>query len=68
MKTTYDYFVDHVYEILKFDCEDFDAIYADHIKQMVGVYGFNALLVNKRLESCGVVNGRQLYVLVEDGK
>lgn len=68
MKTTYDYFVDHVYEILKFDCEDLDAIYADHIKQMVGVYGLNALLVNRLLESCGVVNGRKLYVLVEKPK
>ena len=63
MKTTYDYFVDHVYWVLKTDCADLDAIYSDHIQEMVGVYGLNALLVNNLLESCGKVNGRQLYVL-----
>jgi hypothetical protein len=42
-----------------------DAIYADYIKQMVGVYGFNALLEHKLIENCGVINGRQLYVLCD---
>lgn len=65
MKTTYDHFVDYVYDIVRLDCEDMDAIYSDYIKQMVGVYGFNALLGAKLLESYGVVNGRQLYVLCE---
>lgn len=58
-------YVDAVYEIVKLDCEGMDAIYGDYICQMVGIYGFNALLGHKLLESCGVVNGRQLYVLCE---
>lgn len=58
-------FANYVYDILRLDCADMDAIYADHIKQMFGVYGLNALIINKLVESCGVVNGRQLYVLVD---
>lgn len=58
-------YVDYVYDIVRLDCEDMDAIYADYIKQMVGVYGLNALLESKLIESCGVINGRQLYVLCE---
>lgn len=58
-------YVDYVYNIVRLDCEDMDAIYKDYILQMVGVYGFNALIGEKLLESCGVVNGRQLYVLCE---
>lgn len=56
-------YVDYVYDIVRLDCLEMDAIYADYIKQMVGVYGFNALLEHKLVESCGVINGRQLYVL-----
>lgn len=58
-------FADLVYFVVKADTEGMDAIYKDYIIQMVGVYGFNALIENKLLESCGVVNGRQLYVLCE---
>jgi len=57
-------YVDYVYDIVRLDCEGVDAIYRDYIKQMVGVYGLNALLEHKLLEGCGVVNGRQLYVLI----
>lgn len=56
-------YVDMVYDIVKLDCESMDAIYKDYIIQMVGVYGFNALHENKLIESCGVMNGRYLYVL-----
>lgn len=56
-------YVDYVYDIVRLDCGGMDAIYADYIKQMVGVYGLNALIEEKLIESCGVVNGRQLYVL-----
>ena len=58
-------YVDYVYDIVRLDCLEMDAIYKDYIKQMVGVYGFNALLEARLIESCGVVNGRQLYVLCE---
>lgn len=56
-------YVDYVYDIVRLDCLEMDAIYGDYIKQMVGVYGLNALLEHKLIESCGVINGRQLYVL-----
>ena len=59
-------YVDYVYDIVKSDCEGMDAIYKDYIKQMVGVYGLNALLEHCLIEGCGVVNGRQLYVLCEN--
>ena len=56
-------YAEYVYDIVRLDCEGMDSIYKDYIKQMVGVYGLNALLENGYLESCGVINGRQLYVL-----
>ena len=56
-------YVDYVYDIVRLDCLEMDAIYADYIKQMVGVYGLNALIDHKLIESCGVINGRQLYTL-----
>ena len=58
-------YVDAVYEIVRLDCMDMDAIYGDYICQIIGDYGFNALYEHKLLESCGVVNGRQLYVLCD---
>ena len=61
----YDQYVEYVYNIVKYDTEGMDSIYADYIKQMVGVYGLNALIEHKLVESCGVVNGRKLYVLCE---
>lgn len=61
----YEEYVDYVYNIVKMDTEELDAIYKDYILQMVGVYGFNALYGSNLLEGCGVVNGRRLYVLCE---
>lgn len=58
-------YVDYVYDIVRLDCEGMDSIYADYIKHMVGVYGLNALIEEKLVESCGVINGRRLYVLCE---
>lgn len=62
---TYDAYVDYIYDIVRLDCEGMDSIYKDYIIQMVGVYGFNALHQGKLIESCGVVNERQLYVLCD---
>lgn len=62
---SFEEYIDYVYDIVKYDCRFMDAIYGDYIKQMVGVYGYNALLVGKLLESCGEVNGRKLYTLLE---
>lgn len=56
-------YVEHVYEIVRRNSEGMDSIYSDYIKQIVGETGLDALLKNKYLESCGVINGRQLYVL-----
>lgn len=58
-------YVDHVYDIMKLETKDLDSIYQDRIIHLVGVFGFNALYENKLLESCGVINGRQLYVLCD---
>lgn len=58
-------YVNHVYEIVRLETLDMDAIYKDYILRIVGTFGFNALLMNGLLESCGVVNDRQLYVLVK---
>ena len=58
-------YVDHVYEILRLDTLDMDSIYGDYIKRIIGTYGINALLEAGLLESCGVINGRRLYVLVD---
>ena len=67
-KLTLDYlgtYADHVYEIVRADTIDMDSVYGDYIQQMVGVYGLNTLIENGFVESCGVINGRKLYVLVE---
>lgn len=56
-------YVDYVYEIIKLEFEGVDAIYKDAIIRNVGVFGLNALLEHNLLETCGVVNGRQLYAL-----
>lgn len=56
-------YVDHVYEIIKNESRNLDALYQDYILEMVGVMGMQALIENKLVETCGVVNGRQLFVL-----
>ena len=55
----------HVYDIVRRESIGMDSIYGDYIQQLVGVFGLNALIEHKLVESCGVVNGRQLYVLCE---
>lgn len=58
-------YVNDVYQILKEDCRDLDAIYRDYIIRLVGEVGLSYLVANGLLETCGVVNGRQLYTLLE---
>ena len=60
-------YVEYIYNLVKLECEGMDAIYADYIEQLVGMHGLNALIEFNLLESCGVVNGRQLYVLCRKG-
>lgn len=59
-------YAQHVYEIVRLESLDMDAIYKDYILQLVGVFGFNSLIENKLIESCGVVNGRRLYTLLKN--
>ena len=59
----YEQYVDYIYNIVKMETKDMDAIYADYIKELVGIKGLTALIGNDLVESCGVINGRQLYVL-----
>lgn len=61
-------YAEQVYEIIKNDSEGVDAIYQEYILHMVGESGLNALLESRLLETCGVVNGRQLYVLCKKEK
>lgn len=56
-------YIDHIYNIVRLETSDMDAIYKEHIMQLVGVFGFNSLIQYDRLESCGVIDGRRLYVL-----
>lgn len=58
-------YVDYVYEIVKNEGRNFDALYRDYVLELVGIMGMDALIENKLIETCGVVNGRQLYVLCE---
>ena len=52
-------------QIGKNECDGLDAVYEDYIISLVGLYGLLLLKGNRLLETCGVVNGRQLYALVE---
>lgn len=59
-------YVDYVYDIVKKDCKDMDAIYEDYIIHIVGIHGLNVLHKNRLIEGCGIMNGRRLYVLAKD--
>lgn len=58
-------FVDEVYAIVEHEIEGFDSIYEDYICHLVGEYGLNALIAYGLIESCGVIDDRQMYVLCE---
>lgn len=58
-------YLDHIYDIVKRDCEGLDSVYGDYIEHLVGVYGLIEMAKHGMLEACGVINGRQLYVLCE---
>lgn len=58
-------YCDYVYEIVKENCKVLDSIYGDYIESLVGTYGLKSLIEANLVESCGVVNGRQLYTLCD---
>ena len=57
-------YADYVYEIVKHELDGFEAIYEDYIINIVGHAGLTELRSNNLLEACGVVEGRQLYAIV----
>lgn len=57
--------VDYFYRVMWCEFSDIDASYEDYIIHMIGTAGLNMLRDNRRIEGCGVVNGRQLYSLVK---
>ena len=61
-------YVDLVYDIIRMETKGLDSFYKDYILSLVGVYGLNALITHKLVETCRVVNGRQLYTLLEKRK
>ena len=59
-------YVDYIYEIVSAECESLDAIYEGFIVHLVGYSGLEELKKHKLVETCGVVNGKQLYALVKN--
>ena len=57
--------VKYIYNVVKQDCDGLDSVYEDYLIHLVGTYGVNLLKENSLLESRGVIDGRQLYVIVE---
>lgn len=53
-----------IYEYLKDRCEGLDIIYEETILALVGSYGLVVLKDAKLLETCDVLNNRQVYRLV----
>lgn len=61
-------YVDTVYAIVKRECRDLDAINGAYICKLVGDEGLRALIEAKLVETCGVVHGNQLYVLLNNDR
>ena len=57
-----DYII-QLYKIL--EKEQPDTMCEDYIVHVIGTSGFKALIEAGMLEPCGVINGRQLYVLID---
>ena len=57
--------MEYIYEAVRLECANLDSVYEDYIIDLVGRTGLKALLHHNLLETCGVVNGRQLYVLCD---
>ena len=57
-------YAQYVYDTVKQHTVGLDSVYEDYILELVGSEGLRALKDFKFIEACGVVNLRQLYVLV----
>lgn len=58
-------YTDQLYFVVKEEFEGLDSIYEDALIHLIGTYGVYILKENKLLETCGIINGRQLYVLCD---
>ena len=56
-------YAEYCYQILKSDGIAVEAAYEDYIIHLIGIAGLTELRGNHLLETCGIVNGRQLYTL-----
>ena len=59
----HDIFAEVCYMYVKTESEELDSIYEDYIIRLVGIKGLYSMIDHKFIETWGVVNGRQLYVL-----
>lgn len=59
--------LNYIYNVARRGSNGLDAIYEEYIIDLVGLDGLAMLIENKLLETCGVINGRQLYTLIEKG-
>ena len=55
--------INDIYEVILEEFAGLDAVYEDAIIELIGTYGLNLLIQHRLLESCGVINERQLYVI-----
>lgn len=60
-----DYTAGMLFAAVKVSSEGMDAVYEDFIETLIGCWGISLLRTKGYLEPCGVVNGRQLYALVD---
>ena len=57
--------INDIYDLIKEEFKGLDAVYDDAIIELIGIYGLNLLQKHKLVESCGVINGRQLFTICE---
>ena len=57
-------YLKYIYLTLKAETFNLDSIYEDYIIQMIGTTGLEELKKANLIESCGIVNRRQLYTIV----
>ena len=52
-----------IYDIIKEETQGLNAVYEDYIVMSVGLRGLTALTKYGFIESCGIINGRQMYAV-----
>lgn len=57
-------YLKYIYFTLKAETFNLDSIYEDYIIQLIGTTGLEELKKANLIESCGIVNERQLYTIV----